>query len=352
VLFRTARTEAEKIQARQTFIEINKKLYGEPQVEAAAAMVQEVFADTAGIGDPVIRQVKSEFEAMLPEELVNSEYSPNALKPSEETKEFLDDFVDYIYGSLLARTDEFLEGEQFSENPKIDAENIAEAFRHVIDYEFPNSGWTVVLEEANTIKVEASQKKVIVPIDRKSVTANKLRGLVVHELGVHMLRSIIGEGSDLIPQRFGFAGAGESEEGLAKVVESTVVGGESRTGYQHYLTAFLLNQGYSFKEVFEVMWRYKVLDAYLDKPVEKIDSEYIDRQKSATFGFMFRSVRGTNELPWHITLNYFNGTHSILNYIEAHKEDPEMMTLLYLGKIDPTKSNHIRGALDAHARYT
>jgi hypothetical protein len=165
-----------------------------------------------------------------------------------------------------------------------------------------------------------------------------------------MLRSIIGEKSDLIPLRFGLSDVGGAEEGIAKAMESVISNDTARTGYQHYLTANLLARGYDFRDTFEIMWRYKVLDAYLDKPQSEINDGFIEKQKKTTFKFMFRSIRGTNDLPWHITLNYFQGTNKIWNYIETHIDDPDLVTLLFMGKIDPTNMDHLKGALDASGR--
>jgi hypothetical protein len=99
------------------------------------------------------------------------------------------------------------------------------------------------------------------------------------------------------------------------------------------------------------MWRYKVLDAYLDKPQAMIDEGFLEKQKKVAFNFVFRSIRGTNDLPWHVVLNYFNGMHNTVEYLKMHKESPEMMTIPFLGKIDPSNPSHVRGALDARTRY-
>jgi hypothetical protein len=355
VRFRTAQTDEERQEAKQAFKKLNSELYGDPEPEVASLMVKEIADDTAEVEDQGVARIRSEFLNLLPESLLDLDRHTASLKPSGEAKDFVANFVDYMHGPLLRHVEKAVvrlsEEKQINKNKlKVGAEDIAAIFQTIIDEEFPESGWKAVLRKANAINVVASTKEVIVPEDRRPVTPEQLRGLVVHELGVHMLRSIIGEGSDLIPQRFGFAGVGEAEEGLAKISESAIVEDTSRTGYQHYLTATLLNQGYDFRNAFEVMWRYKVLDAYLDKPVDEINEDYINKQKKTAFKFMFRSVRGTNELPWHVPLNYFNGTHKIWEYIEEHKDSPEMVTLLFLGKIDPTKPNHVRGALDARSR--
>jgi hypothetical protein len=350
VIYRSSQGE-EKEQARRIYTNINNKLYGEPKEETAAIMVGELLADTEKTGNDSLKEVRGDFISLLPAELLDSSKDHNSLKVPEEVKEFTKNFVDYVYSPLLSRVDEFNQQKGYDETAKIDAQVIAEVFQHIIDTEFPDSGWSVAIENCSAIKVVASTKQVIVPVERKSVSINKLKGLVVHELGIHMMRSIIGEGADLIPLRLGFAGSGEAEEGWAKLLESTVVGGEERTGYQYYLTATLLNKGYNFRQVFDVMWRYKVLDAYLDNSQSEVNDAFTEKQKRAAFNFVFRTVRGTNELPWLIVLNYFNGTQGAVEYIKINKDSPEMMTLPFLGKIDPLQPNHVRGALNAVTRY-
>jgi hypothetical protein len=341
----------EKKEARKKFMELNSSLYGEPNLTIAAAMIQELLADTAEADNGIIGQITEQFVARLPRSLVISNQAPSSLKVPNEVKEFMADFANYLYGPLLARVDEWAQTKSYDESSKIDAKGIAEVFQYIIDNDFPNSGWVAVLENASAVKVVASKKQVIVPIERNAMSIRKLKGLVSHELGIHMLRSIIGEGADLIPMRLGFADSGKAEEGWAKQVEATIVGGEERTGYQHYLTSTLFNKGYSFSQVFETMWRYKVLDAYLDKPQAMIDEGFLEKQKKVAFNFVFRSIRGTNDLPWHVVLNYFNGMHNTVEYLKMHKESPEMMTIPFLGKIDPSNPSHVRGALDARTRY-
>jgi hypothetical protein len=350
VIFRKSKGQ-DREEARRAFMEINKHLYSEPESEIGAKMVHELLTETLESDSANMQRIREDFISLLPDELLDDNDAHGSLKTPEDVKDFMEVFVEYVYSPLINQVDKFVQQKGWNKTTKVDAEGIAETFQYIIDTEFPDSGWKVVLENASSIKVVCSYKQVIVPIERKPVSINKLKGLVVHELGIHMMRSIIGEGADLIPLRLGLAGSGEAEEGWAKLVEATVVGGEERTGYQHYLTAIMFNKGYNFQQVFDVMWRYKVLDAYLDKPHGDIDDSFIEKQKKVAFNFVFRAVRGTNELPWYITLNYFNGKHDAVEYIKENKESPEMMTLPFLGKIDPLQSEHIRGALNAHTRY-
>lgn len=350
VLYRQATTDKAKNEAKAQFTRLNHELYGQTDEDISRAMVKELLDDTALVDNPEVSKARTEFMELLPSDLTSFEGEAIRLKPSQETEELVARCVEYLYGNLLKHADRLItalaEEEKTEEKDlKLGPQAIAVIFQTIINEESPDSGWRVVIEPANSIYVDATTKTIKVPETREPATPDKLRGLVVHELGVHMVRSIIGEGSDLIPMRFGLAGSGEAEEGIAKVMESVLADDASRTGYQHYITATLINKGMKFRDVFEIMKRYKVLDAYLDKP-----NDEIKKQERGTFKFMFRSIRGTNELPWHITLNYFNGTHKIWEYIETHKEDPDLVTFLFMGKTDPTNPEHMWGALDANGR--
>lgn len=350
VLYRQATTEELKQETKDRFIHLNHELYGQVDEDISRAMIKELLDDTALIDQPEIRQARSDFIKLLPPDLTHFEGQAIKLKPSQEAKELVARSVQLLYGNFLKHTDRLItaladEEKTAEKDLKLGPQAIAAIFQTIIDEELPDSGWRVVVEPANSIHVDATTKTIKVPETRMPASPDKLRGLVVHELGVHMVRSIIGERSDLIPMRFGLAGSGEAEEGIATIMESVLADDASRTGYQHYLTATLINRGMEFRDVFEIMRRYKILDAYLDNPEDKIK----EHEKGA-FKFMFRSIRGTNGLPWHVTLNYFNGTHKIWNYIETHLDDPDLITFLFMGKTDPTNPDHLWGALDAKGR--
>lgn len=356
VQLRTAESEEVRQHASERFKELNEKLYGKPDQIIAISMVQEVLADSAAIIDPKLVAIRQEFIDRLPDDLKNPEEQPAILKPSQETREFVKNFAEYINAPLLKRADKLLalanENNLPEDEVKVSPTGIAYIFQAIINEEFPDSGWLVVIEAADSIKVIASEKKIVIPEERVPASPETVRGLVVHELGVHFLRSVMGEGSDLIPQRYGFAGYGDAEEGFATVMESSIKEQSSRTGYQHYLIATLFDKGYSFHEVAETIWRYQVIDEKIKKPTKVIDEDFLMKKKIVGMRTAFRSIRGTNNLAWHKTLSYFNGSHKIWKYIDENKDNPDMMMLLYLGKLDPTNPDHVRGALDAKTATT
>jgi hypothetical protein len=353
-IFRTATSKEERSQAEQEFKRLNRELYGETDSGVASAMAHEIALDTANTKDPVVVQIRKEFIDMLPEDFKGSGGENISLNPSPGARAVVQRTVESIYSPLLRHADSLIEDLSKEEDKpanklKLQPQAMAVIFQTIIDNEFPGTGWKTIIDKANAIHVNAVTKTLKVPENRVPASPAKVRGLVVHEIGVHMLRSIIGEKADLIPLRYGLAGASDAEEGIAKVMESAVADDASRTGYQHYLTAHLLGKGLDFRTAYEIMWRYKVLDAHLDKPQTEINEEFIQRQERNTFKFMFRSIRGTNKLPWHTTLSYFKGTQKIWDYIDRHQNDPDLITMLFMGRIDPTNIDHVHGALDAKA---
>lgn len=351
--YRNEDGEDKKQQAKQDFEQINHELYGKPDPETAALMRVEIISDSEHSLDEDIVRIREEFTQLTEDDFPNVKMV--RLEPSDDAKKFVSRIVEVIYAPLLKTTNEVMaqiaaEQGVKEDKLKLTPDDLAKVFQTVIEDNFPSSGWNTKVEKANAIKVVASEKEVIIPEKRASVDTDKARGLVIHELGVHMMRSIIGEKADLIPLRYGLANVNDAEEGIAKVMESSISGDGARIGYQHYLTAHLLNQGKDFRDAFEIMWRYKVLDACLDKPEVVINDSFIQKQKETAFKFMFRSIRGTNELPWHLTLSYYNGTKKIWDYAENHIDDPDTVTLMFMGKIDPTNIEHLSAALDAKPR--
>ncbi|MBX4190569.1 DUF1704 domain-containing protein [Candidatus Saccharibacteria bacterium] len=356
VKYRSVSSKTEKEDAKQKYIKLNEELYGAPETAIARSMVKEVINESALIADPKLQHIRNEFEELLPPEITDDWESASLIpKPSQAAKEVVQRIAGILYSPLLDHADRLIaelmkEEDKTVSELRIGPQGIAVIFQTIINREFPDSGWKVVIGPANAIKVNTATKTITMKEDRKPASVEKVRGLVVHELGVHMLRSIIGEGSNLVPLQYGLEKVSQAEEGLAQIMESTISGDDARKGYQHYLTATLLKEGYNFDQVFEVMWRYKALDAYLDKPPEKIDEEFINEQQRAAAKFMFRSIRGSNDLPWYDMLSYFNGTR-MWEYIETHKDDPDLVTLMFMGKIDPTNISHLKKALDSHTRF-
>ena len=355
--YRTSSDPDEKTSYKEKFMTLNKELYGLPDQSLAGQMAIEILDDTADTTDPKVRKIRSEFENMVFGKIQKPKSKIN-LKTNEELIIFTKNMVDILYASLFKHADDgirLLRDEENKQEPdlKIGPQAIAVVFQNILDNEFPNSGWKVIIKPSNAINVVASDKNIVVPERKTPVGANKLKGLVVHEIGVHAVRAMIGAKADMTPLQYGFSGYLEAEEGIANVLESAVnTDGKQRTGYQHYLVATMISNGFDFRDVHEVMWRYKVLDRHLERPEKPITKKFIDHEKREAFIFSFRSIRGTNELPWFMTLNYYNGTRKIWEFIDRYKDDPDLMVRMFMGKTDPTEIGHFKSALEAKGRVS
>ena len=67
----------------------------------------------------------------------------------------------------------------------------------------------------------------------------KVENLAVHEIGVHMLRSIAVGETDMLPLISGLSDYYDTEEGLGVVMEQALSGKFAERGVDHYITAGL-----------------------------------------------------------------------------------------------------------------
>jgi len=224
---------------------------------------------------------------------------------------------------------------------------IAEIFTSIINSEFGESakGWRVIVTKAASINVIAGEKLIKIPENRKPVTISELRGLVAHEIGVHMLRSITGEETSLQILRTGLSDYYDSEEGLGKVMEQAVNGKYAESGVPYYTVAGLMHfDQKDFRETYEIMWRINYLKS--SKSGEEVSEEKISDTKDATYKAILRMTRGTDKHPWFKDLAYYNGASKMWQYSESASDDPEKFIFLLMGKSDITNDTHRRIMLE------
>jgi hypothetical protein len=229
------------------------------------------------------------------------------------------------------------------DQPTFEAAEIADVFRTILSQEFGEAaaGWTVDLQDSLSINVRASEKRIVVPITRNGVKQETLKGLVVHELGVHMLRAIQGEQTNLPMLVSGLAEYYDAEEGLGVVMEQALKGRFTESGVGHYLTAgAAYHDGKDFRQVFEMKWRMALLEkADADTILSQDD---ISKAKDTAYKSVMRSMRGTDELPWFKDLAYYNGAVSQWQHLENIRGDDTKFMFMLLGKADPANIQHER----------
>lgn len=329
-------TGDEKEAAKADFMRLNIELNGQPEEDVYRSLLAEKLAaiDAKQLG-PRAEAIRNELHELTG---VESPELSERFRPSQETIEWMSEVADSLYGDMLQHVPE---QQTFADT------EIQSLFQEIIDQEFPGElksddnpdGWTVDIEPAQSINVKTFEKRIVIPTGRLVKSESEMRHLVVHELGVHFLRSVMGESTDLLPFRIGLNNYYDSEEGLGKVMEQAIDGKYSEAGADHYITAGLaFLDGKDFRETFEIKWRLSALAAVKDG--QDIADDKIDSTRSKAYDSVMRSFRGTDELPWFKDLAYFNGTANAWRHLDEIRGDDLKFKFVLLGKADPSNPDH------------
>lgn len=335
---KTAESDDEKQVAEEEFKKLNIELYGEPDEATYRSLIGEKIADIKAKDlSEAGAVIRSELFALVdPADTEKIE----RFKPSQETIDWLSDIVeseDSLYGSMLEHVPH---QEAFSD------EEIKLIFEKIIVQEFElnlaevpeDNGvlWQVAIEDAQSINVKTAEKRLVIPKGRE-VDYATMRKLVVHEIGIHFLRSVMGEQTDLAPLKWGLSNYYDTEEGLGVVMEQAVAGAYKEAGVGHYITAGLAQfDGNDFRDIFETKWRLNVLSS----TKEDVTAEAITKAKDLAYAATMRSMRGTDKLPWFKDLSYYNGPDEVWQHFESIRGDDTEFMLVLLGKANAANKEH------------
>ena len=271
---------------------------------------------------------------------------PERFRPSDETVEWMHSVAESLYRGMLSHIP--------NEQEEFDPYELQKIFTDIIEEEFNNDskgyagaaeGWTVSVEKATSVNVKSSEKKIVIPDNGMVRSRKKVENLVVHEIGVHMLRSITGGETDILPLKSGLSDYYDAEEGLGVVMEQAFRGKFAERGVDHYITAGLAHfDNKDFREAFEIKWRLSLLDSVDDG--NKVSDEQIVKAKKTAFTQTLRSFRGTNDMPLFKDLSYYNGSVEVWRYLESIKGDDFLLSLLLAGKAN-TSADHRRVILES-----
>lgn len=345
--YNNAKSEGEKKAAAEKYRHLNIESYGEPDEDTYRSLLggklntihsKKLTGKADELRKELFDMVDFDPDVDIPERFC----------PSDETVEWMHSVAESLYGGMLSHIPN--EQEEFDphELQKIFTDIIEEEFNGINDpegYAGAAEGWTVSVEKAASINVKSSEKKIVIPDNGMMRSRKKVENLVVHEIGVHMLRSITGGETNILPLKSGLSGYYDTEEGLGVVMEQALSGKFAERGVDHYITAGLAYYDEKdFRGAFEVKWRLLLLDSVRDGG--EINDGQIEKAKKTAFTQTLRSFRGTNDLPLFKDLSYYNGSVEVWRYLESIKGDDFLLSLLLAGKVN-TLADHRRVILES-----
>jgi hypothetical protein len=338
-LYNGSTLQAEKDAAALAYKTLNESLYGTVDMAAYQAMISESIRGIAiDPEDEYAGRLLGELKGMFPAETLQCE--EETYRPSDETFQAVREAAELLYEGLGRHVPD-------RDTPYTSVE-IHGILEEIVREEFGESAadWQVIRRKQNGLSVEALCKEVRVS-ETISKDAAGLRGLIAHELGVHMLRAVRGGETDLLPMELGFAKYAAAEEGLAMVLQQAITGKYHLAGAGHYITAGFMTAGHGFRDTFEMKWRLAVLQNY---DAEKgITPAIEEKAKKKAYADIRRFTRGTDDLLFLKDLSYYNGTKAMWEFFERHAGDDFMLNLALLGKLDPTQPEHMRAALESRS---
>jgi len=319
------------------YIMLNHELYGEPEESVYRSLLSEKVGriakkDLAGRA----LDVKNELMDLLGD--VDTETQDERFRPSTETIEWMHGVVDSLYGSMLSHVPEDVES--------FNAEAAQAVFESILHDEFGEAAedWRIDIEQAQSVNVKASEKRIVIPLER-SISQAAMRGLVVHEMGVHMLRAIQGASTDLKPLELGLPGYMNNEEGLGVIMQQALKGEYHESGINHYITIGLANfEKKDFRDTFEIKWRLSALSSL--KAGSKLTDEAITKSQNASYGATMRIYRGTDSLPLFKDISYYNGARDMWQYLESIQGDELKFMFVLMGRANPANSDDQRLLLE------
>ncbi len=337
--YNLATEQSDRTKLCDEIMKINVELFGAP-VEKDYHHVLALRLDAIDRKSLTGRALAMYQEVLESLPVADNLVDPDAYDPQSETVEWVQDIVSEIYGRMLSHVED---GETY------DPERLRDLFAEVINEEFGEAadGWRVVLEKAASVTVKAEEKKIIIPEGRATVNSEKAKDLIVHEIGVHMLRALYGYDSDVAPLATGLVGAGDSEEGLATAVQQARRGQYKEAGLPLYLVSGIAYFEHAdFRHTYELMWRFGALAMVKEGDVS--DAQ-IDKAQDKAYSLCMRVFRGTDEVPIFKDLQYYNGSKAVWQKLESIRGDEMQFQLMLMGKTDVTNRSHDRIVLESRS---
>ena len=201
-------------------------------------------------------------------------------------------------------------------------------------------GWRVEVRHGGVVSVNHEKKTVYIPRTR-ALGHQELKGLMVHELGTHVVRGVHGEQSGLSLLSLGLDHYLSAEEGIATFREGVVAGTVDFAKWiaRHLAIGMALGidgKPKDFRDVYEFLEQYYLFQQRLGRSSKQ---DPLEEAWTTTV----RTFRGTDCSTPGVCFTkdkvYLEGYISICQLVS---KDPQSMSHWNIGKYDPTNTQHQR----------
>lgn len=331
--------EESKNEALAWFRETNEALYGKPEDEMFHALAGEKIT-------PILeaKYTEGSVEATIQTELSSllGEIRETEVKPYRPESATVERIGGLVTDRFVEMIDHIVDEEVYSVEDMVSAIDIA-----LDKIGGKEIGWRAdIAKNSSSLAISAHQRVAEVGERRKALLGSELKAKVLHEVGVHALRSITAEKAGWLSAAYGQDGYLAFEEALATAMEDAYNGRFVDHGVNYYLIAGLAygldgHNPRDFREVYEVMWR---MNALSNTNGENMSDDITSKAKTRAFNNCLRMFRGTRTTDKGVIyskdLAYFVGQELAWEELDKVHSQADL-DLLLAGKLDITREDHL-----------
>lgn len=357
-----------KLSAKR-YQEANEQLYGTPEKETIEKVYGEVIAQAQSKNlHPSAQKIYDELvngtTVTIADEEIEvpgiGEDHPDRLPGNlSERLASLREFLKEEFKDVFEIVDQYWDEEASLDedgNKQFTVDDMKALFERVHTLRDPNndSGISVVIHPGSSqLAWDTPSTSIRIGESRAPITSKTdMVAKIIHEYGVHGLRAVNGQKSDLDVMKSGMysdADEGERsdyltfEEGFASLAEMAIDDSFSQWKPLHvsrYLVAASKYQGADFRQAFEQNWRARLLMSIGDG--KEVTEALVNKERKQAHLSTVRLLRGTPTnltdgptLTFNKDLAYLSGKLDGLKYIDQAGDDAEAYAWLLKGKFDP-----------------
>lgn len=350
----------------ERFTESSIELFGEPDADEARKILRDHQRWVASLqANPTIDQEAVNFLLDFYEPLVGKPDHEAAASAEEKQEAQLHQEIAEImnqrYHPLIKLFDE-PKKTTFAPKDLKDISVAACAWLAEYDQQPGWSDWKVVEAPDVIFSIEQARREIVIGMLRQPSSPNRARGLFVHEVLVHAMRSVKGYASGNERLGVGLSNADEFEEGLATFIEYALSPPGKVSGCEHYISIALalgkLDGRYHNRAELLKISQAKVKIAYQDIGSYDPANNTGQSMANSRVNRIFRGGRGDDfgerQAVFTKDIIYHRGYIRARRYIQQLRDNgvrmEDILDYLTLGVFDPTNPQHREAVFYATGR--